>query len=286
MSTEGMPEFTLADLPTADLGNDLRTVQRDHPAARAFTIMIADEFSQLPIMSGRRDVVGVVTWRSLACHKVGANTTAGDVREPIPGGATLPLTTPVVDVLDLVFSSDFVLTHKGNNELCGIVTASDMTLWAKHCSKAFLAVAEIERHLRGALRKVDPALLNSAASIGTTSADRVDGAYDPDSWTFAHYRSFFNRGDEAWGELPQEQLWSRIDRGEFRRRLQAANEARNKAFHFRSGGCAPTPEEKDVKGVEDAELLTKFAKCLRVITGDRGQGQRPTGDPPTDRRVS
>ena len=281
MSTEGISEFTLADLPTADLGDDLRTVQRDHPAARAFTIMIADEFSQLPVMSGKRDVVGVVTWRSLACNTVGPNTTAGDVREPLPDGNPFLLTTPVVDVLDLVFSSDFVLTCNSDNELCGIVTASDMALWAKHCSQAFLAVAEIERHLRGALRNVNLTLPDSIPA----TASSPDGEPERDSWTFARYRSIFDR-DEAWGELPQEQLWNRIHRGEFRKRLQEASEARNRAFHFRTGRTATTAEGKAPTSEDDAEQLAKFARFLRIITRGPGEECRSTDERPTDRRVS
>ena len=274
MSTEGMPEFTLADLRTADLGDGLRTVKRSDPAARAFTIMIADEFSQLPVMSSERDVVGVVTWRSLACHEVGADTTADNVREPIPGGTTFPLTTPVVDVLDLVFSSEFVLSHNSDNELCGIVTASDMARWAKHCSQAFVAVAEIERHLRGALRDVN-LTLPSNAPAGDGTAD----APGRDSWTFGRYRRIFGR-DEAWAELPQEQMWSRIHRCEFRRRLQEANEARNRAFHFRSSGTTATAEGRAPTREDDAELLAKFAKFLRVITGDRTASPAHAGPQP------
>ena len=266
MSTEGMPGFNLVDLPTADRGDKLKTVQRDDSAARALTIMIADEFSQVPIVSGKREVVGVVTWRSLACQNVQDNTTAGDVCEPIPGGTPFPLTTPVVDVLDLVFSADFVLTHNRENELCGIVTASDMTLWAKRYCKAFLAVDEIERHLRCALSNVDHALLDSALRSATANGDATDGAHIIDSWTFPLYRNFFDGDDAAWQELPRGQLWSRIDRSEFRRRLQEANEARNRAFHFRTGADAPTAEERATERESDADLLAQFAKCLRIIT--------------------
>lgn len=267
MSTEGMPEFTLADLPTADLGDHLQTVQRNDPAARALTIMIANGFSQVPVRSGSKRVVGVVTWRSLACHNVEADTTVDNVREPIPGGTMFLLTTPVVDVLDLVFSDDFVLTCNREDELRGIVTASDMTLWAKHASKAFLAVAEIERHFRGVLSNVEPGLLNSTTLTATANTSTADGVHQPDSWTFARYRSFFDGDDDAWFALPQEQMWSRIDRREFRKRLREANDARNRAFHFRSDRDDPTAAERAVEREADAALLAKFAKCLRVIAG-------------------
>lgn len=267
MSTEGMPGFNLVDLPTADLGDELKTVQRDDSAALALTIMISHEFSQVPVVSGKRKVVGVVTWRSLACCNVQSDTTAGDGCEPIPGGTPFPLTTPVVDVLDLVFSSEFVLTHNGENELCGIVTASDMALWAKHYCKAFLAVEEIERNLRGVLSNVDPVLLNATPPTATANGDTTDRAHEIDPWTFALYRDFFDRDDDAWLELPREQLWSRIDRSEFRRWLQEANEARNRAFHFRTGDDAPTAEEQATERESDADLLAQFARCLRIITG-------------------
>ena len=108
-----------------------------------------------------------------------------------------------------MFSSDFVLTHKGDNELCGIVTSSDMALWAKDCSQALLAVAEIERHRRGALRNVNLIFPDSIPAIAGTP----DGALECDSWTFARYRRILDC-DQAWTELPKEQLWSRIHRGE------------------------------------------------------------------------
>ncbi|MXV89805.1 MAG: hypothetical protein F4004_03920 [Acidimicrobiia bacterium] len=266
MSTEGMPGFNLVDLPTADLGDKLKTVQRDDSAALALTIMIADDFWQVPVVSGKRKVVGAVTWRSLACRNVQDDTTAGDVCEPIPGGAPFPLTTPVVDVLELVSSSDFVLTHDGTNELCGIVTASDMTLWAKRYCRAFLAVDEMERHLRDTLSNVDPVLLDGAPPSATANGGATDGAPMADSWTFSLYRDFFD-SDDVWRELPREQLWSRIDHSEFRRRLREANEARNRAFHFRTGGDAPTAEARATERESDADLLAQFARCLRIITG-------------------
>ena len=34
--------------------------------ARAVTIMLTNDFSQLPVMSGNRDVKGVVSWQSIA----------------------------------------------------------------------------------------------------------------------------------------------------------------------------------------------------------------------------
>ena len=260
-----IPEFTLADLPTADIGARLKTVQRDDPASLTLTIMIADNFSQLPVRSGDRNVVGVVTWRSLACREVLAETRARDVCEQVPSGRPFPLATPVVDVLDQVFQSDFVLTRNEENTLCGIVTASDIAKWAEHYAKAYLAVEEIERHLRSALSNVDLA----------------NAAHQSDQWTFHLYRHLLDQGDNVWSRLPADQLWSRIDRSEFRRRLQKASEARNRAFHFRTDGDL-TAEQAAANRSDDADRLAKFARCLRIITTGHRSGPERTRSRPIE----
>ena len=269
-----IPVFTLADLPTADIGSRLKTVQRDDLASLARTIMSDENFSQLPVTARESTIAGVVTWRSLACGEVVADTRVGDVCEPVPGRALFPLTTPVVDVLDLVFQSDFVLTCNDKDRLCGIVTASDMAKWAKHYATAYLAVEEIERHLRGALGNLDPGLLPNDLPAAP--------AHKSDQWTFGRYRQFLER-DEVWRILPKDQLWSRIDRSEFRRRLRDANKARNRAFHFRTDGDL-TAEQAAAKRADDADQLAKFARCLRIITRGHRSGPDRTRSRPTEQQ--
>lgn len=119
-----------------------------------------------------------------------------------------------------------------------------------------MAVEEIERHLRNALGKLDPDLL--------ANAPQTAPAHQSDLWTFHRYRQFLDQGDDVWLKLPKDQLWSRINRRKFRNRLQEANKARNRAFHFRTDGL--TAEEAAAERSDDADQLAQFARCLRIIT--------------------
>lgn len=283
MSIHEFPAYTLADLPTSRLsGEEFRTVQENDPVELALTIMVVDGISQVPVLKDERTVAGVVTWRSLACYGNSPGTnpgdpssrrTAGHALEPLPGGTTFPLDTPVLEILDLVYWDDFVLTHDEEMTPCGIVTASDVT----RCAKAFLAVGEIERRLRTALSGVsdeviDPALCHGDSGESANVALAPDSR-DPRSWSFGDYGRLLD-DDATWDSLPDGGLWQRIDPTAFRKRLKEANDARNRAFHFRyCSRSSPSPDEGTTSDSDcptrdsDADLLAKFARCLRMIAG-------------------
>lgn len=281
MSIHDFPAYTLADLPTSRLsGEEFKTVRKSDSVERALTIMVVEGISQVPVLKDDRTVAGVVTWRSLACHgnHSGRNPgdpnsrgTAGDALELLPGGRTFPLDTPVLEILDLVFWHDFILTHDDEMKPCGIVTASDVT----RCAKAFLAVGEIERHLRSALSSVSDEVIDRVLRHGdsgeSANAARGPDSRDPRSWSFGDCGRLLD-DDATWDLLPGGGLWQRVDRTEFRKRLKEANDARNRAFHFRyCSRSSPRPGEDATSDSDcptrdsDADLLAKFARCLRVI---------------------
>ena len=289
MSIHDFPAYTLADLPTSRLREDeFRTVRKSDSVERALTIMVADEISQVPVLKDKRTVAGVVTWRSIACHGNGSSRnpgdpsshgTAGDALEPLPGGMTFPLNTPVIEVLDLVFWHDFVLTHDHKMKPCGIVTASDVT----RCAKAFLAVGEIERLLRTALSSVSDEVIDRALRHGhsaeSANATRAPDSRDPRSWSFGDCGRLLD-DDAAWEYLRDSGLWQRVDRKEFRKRLKEANDARNRAFHFRyRSRSSPRPDADPTSDSDgsmrdsDADVLAMFARCLRMIATLRRRDQ-------------
>jgi len=283
MGNDNFSAYTLADLPTSRLpGEEFKTVWKSDSVERALTIMVLDGISQVPVLKDERTVAGVVTWRSIACHghrsdgnpdHPSSQGTAGDALEPLPGGETFPLNTPVVEILDLVFWHDFVLTHDQEMKPCGIVTASDVT----RCAKAFLAVGEIERHLRTALSSVSDEVIDRALRRGhsaeSANATRAPDSRDPRSWSFGDCGRLLD-DDAAWECLRDSGLWQRLDRTEFRKRLKEANDARNRSFHFRyrsrsspKPDADPTSDSHGPTTDSDADLLAMFARCLRMIVG-------------------
>ena len=236
--------FTLADLPSASLNERLQTVQRSDSTRKASAIMLAEGFSQVPVLSGERKVIGVITWRSLACHPSLDEVSAGDVCEPIPSGRLFPLSTPVTDILDLMLTDEFILTHNEQDIPCGIVTAADMVEWAKQHLRALLAVEDIERHLR----KVLDEFLNG------------EECEDLDSLNFSDYLKLLSDRSN-WSQLSSLGLWRMVDHREFKSRLQAVIEARNRIFHFRHA----IADDNDSTKLDDIETLTTFAKFIATI---------------------
>src|SRR5262249_15230298 len=58
------PAFRVSKLAAANRAPV--SVQPDSTITEAVTLMMANDFSQLPVISGERNVRGVVTWRSIA----------------------------------------------------------------------------------------------------------------------------------------------------------------------------------------------------------------------------
>lgn len=57
------PTFRIGSLPAAN--KRLVAVNNDAPLAKAVTLMMQNDFSQLPVMQGEREVKGVVSWKSI-----------------------------------------------------------------------------------------------------------------------------------------------------------------------------------------------------------------------------
>ncbi len=59
------PGLTVGQLPTANKPNDLVKISRDKTVAEAATLMLAYDYSQLPVMQNDRDIDGMISWRSI-----------------------------------------------------------------------------------------------------------------------------------------------------------------------------------------------------------------------------
>ena len=116
-------------------------------------------------------------------------------------------------------------------------------------------------------------VLRDSDSGESANAARGPDSRDPRSWSFGDCGRLLD--DEAtWESLPDGGLWKRIDQTEFRKSLKEANDARNRAFHFRYCSRSSlrahegTTSDSDWPTRDsDADLLTKLARCLRMIAG-------------------
>ena len=143
------PTFRIGSLPAAN--KSLITVNQDDGVARAVTLMLEHDFSQLPVMQGQRDVKGVVTWKSIGsrtalgskCDRV------GDCRED---ARIIDANRTLFEAIPIIVEHGYVLVRQSDRRITGIVTTSDLSLQFQSLAEPFLLIREVELHLRQILR--------------------------------------------------------------------------------------------------------------------------------------
>jgi hypothetical protein len=222
-------------------------VKPDSELAEAITLMITYDFSQLPVMQTIRDLKGVISWRSigqkLAVAVGSSNTRVRDLMEP--NFQLISSETSLFKALPVIIEHDYVLVRNKISEICGIVTASDLSLQFKQLTEPFLLVAEIENHIRQVLTKLD-----------RTDLERGKDARDTE-------RTIGNVGDLTFGEYlrlcQNHDTWSKlnlpIDRNAFCGLLEKIRDIRNNIMHFDPDGLE----------TESIDILRNFVRLLQTL---------------------
>lgn len=123
------------------------SVSPDTAIAEAITIMLMNDFSQLPVMTSDREVKGLISWKSLGtlwsqgrdCSRVGD---AMDRHSEIEAEASL------FDAIALLRRDDCVLVRDRQKRISGIITSYDVSVTFSELSEPFLILDEIENHIR------------------------------------------------------------------------------------------------------------------------------------------
>ena len=136
-------------------------VAPDDPIERATTIMQAEDFSQLPVMTTKKTVKGVISWRS-----IGMAYTEGflpkKVSECMEEAHQIGTNTTLIEAMNVIRAHDYVIVHCTDKTVTGIVTATDLGDEFRKLAEPFLLIGEIEHHLRNRDRA-------SSAEYGTRS---------------------------------------------------------------------------------------------------------------------
>ena len=229
------------DSLTAAHTNPVR-VAPDDPIVRATTVMLIEDFSQLPVMTTKREVKGVISWRSIGkAYADGRNPEK--VQECMEEAHTIDTKTTLADATYEILKHDYVLVRGEDKVITGIVTAADLTDQFRQLSHPFLLIGEIEYHLRNLVRG------RFTVEEFTESAKGEKEVKGPDDLTFGDYCRLLER-EESW-----EKLELNIDRRELTKRLERVRSIRNDVMHFSPDGI----ESQDVK------LLEKMAGLLRQL---------------------
>lgn len=221
------------------------SVKPDATLQQAVTLMLTNDFSQLPVMTNVRDVKGTISWKTIG-SRLALKRPCPSVKDCMEPAHIVSVDESIFPVISTIASHDYVLVQAKDKTICGIVTASDFNDQFRRLAEPFLIAGEIENGIRLLLHgKFTAKELNEAKAPGDD--DRViEGVAD---LTFGEYVRLVEN-EKRWRKLNIE-----IDRVEFVSRLNKVREVRNDVMHFDPDGLEPS----------DLELLREFALFLKRL---------------------
>lgn len=222
------PSFRIGNVKSATAG--LVSVSPTSSLQEAVTLMMTRNYSQLPVMTGARDVRGIISWKSIGA-RLAANISGGEVRHFMDAARELPIDSSLFAGIPIIADHGYVLIRADSKELTGIVTATDIAFQFEDISKPFLLLAEIENQLRSLIgRKLNKADIKKANADEFLAPD-FGGVH---ALTFANCVAALSH-PENWDKLN-----FGMDRKLFCAELAEINKIRNAVMHFN-----PDPPNED-----------------------------------------
>jgi CBS domain-containing protein len=238
------PTYRISKLAAA---NRIPTsIRPDATLTEAVTLMMVNDFSQLPVMTSEREVKGMVSWNSIGT-RLALRQTPQWVREVTDPHAEVISDASFFNAIPVIVEHGYALVRSSTDKrITGIITTSDLSLQFQQLSEPFLLLGEIENHIRRIINGKFSKEELANAKDGTDAERSVESAAD---LTFGEYKRLLE-DTKRWAALNLD-----IDRGVFIQRLDRVREIRNDVMHF------------DPDGIEDESLLTlrDFSRFLRTL---------------------
>jgi CBS domain-containing protein len=208
--------LTVGNLPSA-LGG-LKSVAPNATFDEAVTKMLLNDFSQLAVLNGPRNLRGAITWHSIA-HARHADTEAR-LSDAIDADAVaVRYDKELIDVLPELQRTGFVFVRDQENVVAGIVTTSDVVRAYGDMAMPFFQIGELDRSLRRVI----------ARNLGLDQIGALCGRQirSYDELSMGQYQRVLD-DPGVWAGLG----WP-LDRSAFIERLDEIRQIRNDVMHFK-----------------------------------------------------
>lgn len=250
--------LTVAYIPSARL-EPLITIKVTDDLVTARTEMELGDFSQLPVMRGRKPV-GVISWqsigRALARNPEATLQDCLDVDYP-----RFRLDDDLLRAIGDVNRHGYVLVVGAREEIVGIVTSADLGEALADLAQPFLYFERLEDNLRR--------LFDTLRTRGELSSEDVARALPRGAREVSAAAKEFTLGDLV-AVLTHATVWDRVttsfERTAFQRSLTAATAARNKIMHFRELNAA---DERTIETLPNlVRVSATLVEDLGTVNGD------------------
>ena len=234
--------LTVSSLESATTG--VTSVERTSDLLRARALMLRYDFSQIAVISGARQLIGAISWESMALAAI-RQSAFSLADATIPAQVVAP-DHDLIALIPTIAEKGFVFVANTDRTLAGIVTTADLSLQFATLAGPFLLIGEIERRLRQVLTaRFSPEEL--AAARDPADPNRViESATD---LTLGETLRFIE------SPLNWDRLCWPVERAEFIGALNEVKDIRNEVMHF-----SPDPLTEDQE-----RALNNFVGWLRAI---------------------
>lgn len=229
------PVIRVASLAAANRG--VKSVSVNDDLEIATTVMLFENYSQLAVMQGARDVKGMISWESIARRSMQLPAPS-KVQDCMIEARIVNGTDALSDTLPLVEQHGYVLV-RDKGKITGIVTATDFATELASMSQAFISVGTIERLIRN---KLHPCLTD----LDFTHLEQHSRAFTEKDFS----RLTFGENVRL---MERPEIWSRlkvsVDKVEFTKRLILVADIRNDVMHFGPDPLSPS-QSKSLQQME------------------------------------
>jgi len=210
----------------------------------AQSLMMRYDYSQLPVLSGAREVLGVVSWESIAQKRI--HQADCNLRDCVVPVDVVGIEDDLLPHIPRIIESGYVFVRAQDKTICGVVTTTDLSANFLMLAGPFLLIGEVERRLRQVV-SISFTLDEISAGKDERDAGRVVSSVN-DLTLGETIRLFQPR--EGWDKLG----WQ-VDRAVFCSALEASVALRNDIMHF-----SPDPIEEE--RLNQVRYLLKWLNLL------------------------
>lgn len=204
------------------------TINNDATLKEAVTKMILHNFSQLPVLSGPKNIIGYISWETIG--KAGASNIHSEmVKEYVNKNIKiLEPETPLMTAVRTIYDCDFVVIQEKDKTIKGIVTTSDISQQFLTMTEPFLLIEQIECLIR---RLLDNKFLVEDLRM-LYEGDPQKKISSIDDLAFGDYIKLIEN-NANWRKLGFS-----LDKAIFVEALHRIREARNDIVHFDPDGIS------------------------------------------------
>lgn len=215
------------------------------------TLMLINDFSQLPVMTNERDVKGMITWTSIG-SRLALGNNGLVARELMEQHQEIRSDASLFSAIRIIAEHQYVLVRGHDQRITGIVTASDLNLQFQQLSEPFLLLGEIENHIR---RIISERYKNTEIESAKDPSDTERVVSSVADLSFGEYIRLLEN-PERWGKLLLP-----IDRVTFIQKLESVRRIRNDVMHFDPDGIP----ENDLETIREVAHFLQKLQNIGVI---------------------